>query len=99
MSTPRIDHAQVRGARIRGLKPSIIAQRLGCSERTVRRICQDLPANLFISDLVNTPYEPQLWQAMRREGKSYRDIGRVYCLSHEHIRMHLAQSNIQHQHS
>lgn len=86
MGGKRIDHTQVYGARIRGLKPSVIAKRLGCSERTVRRICDDLPKDLFISDMVETDQEWTLWLSLKLQGKSYREIGRLYCLSHEHIR-------------
>ena len=91
MPRKRIDHTQVRRARLHGLPNSLIAERLNCSERQVRRINQDL-SDVAINKLAGTEQEWMIWKGLKRsENYSIRRIAFCHCMSHEHVRQILMQ--------
>lgn len=91
MPRKKINHQRVRTARLHGLPSAIIAKRLGCSARQVRRICKDLTHSndqLFI----DTELEWTLWANYKKMyNYSIRRIAFCFCLSHEHIRQVLIE--------
>lgn len=93
MAGKRIDHSRVRCARLHGLPNSLIAERLNCSERQVRRINQDLKDN-FIDPMCGTKEE---WFSYLTYKKSYRyslrKVAYAFCVSHEHVRKQLEYLN------
>ncbi len=90
MSNSRLNHQQVRTARKHGLSVKLIAERLGCSERQIRRICEDVTLSAtYECSWLGTEFEYVVWMGYRNNGHSYRQIGHIFCLSHEHIRQTL----------
>lgn len=86
MARKKIDRNQVREARLHGLPNSLIAKRLGCSQRHVRRINSDL-SDISTTQIAGTDMEHILWlQYQRGRGYSIRRIAWCFCLSHEHVR-------------
>lgn len=86
MAGKRIDHSRVRCARLHGLPNSLIAERLNCSKRQVRRINQDLN-DVAVDELTGTEQEWISWKALKTtEGYSIRRIAFCFCMSHEHVR-------------
>lgn len=89
MAKKKIDRHQVREARLHGLPNKVIAQRIGCSERQVRRINQDLQ-HASTSRIAGTAMEHLLWMQYKN-GRDYsiRQIAFAFCVSHEHVRQML----------
>lgn len=99
----KIDKTQVRTALLHGLPPQLIAERLGCSRRHIRRIRKDEGLEDF-TPVINIQWgrggangEHMDWAWWKqKEGKSYRQIAYRYCVSHEHVRQTLNELNAQH---
>lgn len=95
-----IDRNQVIAALMTGLPVYIIAERLGCTARHIRRIRNE---EKYMDD-----FEPRRdlkwgqksehleWAWYREQGASYRNIANRFCVSHEHVRKTLKELDAQH---
>ncbi len=83
-----IDLDRVRALAGQHLPASVAAERLGCTPRHYRRLCDRLGLRTYRdpNPLVGTDREWMLWDIDRRAGLSYRRIAYRYGLSHEHVR-------------
>lgn len=88
----RIDAAQVVAMARTNCPVRVIADRLDCSERQVRRILQAHDVLPMENPLIDTDDEPLLWTFYRTTGgESYREIGYRFGLSYETIRAYFTQ--------
>ncbi len=91
----KIDRIQVFDMMRWGVPNSIIAERLGCSVRTIRRHVKGLKAYYrerpLWSVLVETKYEFLLWEEMRQWDMSYADIAYNFGFSRQHIYQQLEE--------
>ena len=88
MPRTTLDHDQVRRAHNHGLPPKLIAERLGCTPKSVNRILRKFGhQNRSHNPLVGAELEWTIWNHYKEMyGYSYRELGYCFCLSHEHIR-------------
>ena len=96
MSGYKVNPKQVRMAYLHGLTPALIAKRLGITERHTRRLLEEVRSpqleTLDPQPLIGTDLEYIVWLGYKKnEGYSYRQLARIFCLSHEHIRQTLTQ--------
>lgn len=87
MGRPRTYNRQQIADALTRLTPAVIADRLGCSLRTVQRVTEERPhlkrldgARLH-EDECGTDAEWRMWQMDLDAGASITDVARTYCRS------------------
>ena len=87
----RIDHARVLAMARAGFGSSLIAKRLGCSARQVRRIIKKNDVNAPPNSLLGSPDEHLVWQMWRESGESVSRIAFKTGYSRQHMHRLLSE--------
>jgi DNA-binding CsgD family transcriptional regulator len=90
------DHDRIEAMIELGFPAARIAARLGCSERTARRVAEERDLALYDNPLIGTPDERSvLWQTYKNCGCSDARIAYLFGRSRQAVAAHFAEGQPQ----